>query len=366
MQPMNNNPTSAPAHNFAVNDLAPKQQTVWRFKSSARTTLQLANKSECAAQFQLTGQAEAPGCYIEFEGAGGTVSQADLTLEAGQTVSVPVRVILPPLRLLALRREQFFFTVTAALLADHSPRRPLLGQINRAPLISPALMTLVIVALLLLVWQTTPSSSPSKVDNSPPADPITAETSPTPFVMPVYQAGNTPPAWPEEPARPDTAALTYQQLFQDVARQHNLDWRLLAEIAYQESRFNPWAIGRSNEMGLMQIHPVTWQAWAPKVGVFDPYDPYSNVQVAAAFLVHLQSFCQSRGYPDPYWVLIGYNWGPNNLSKLFQQQGGLDQVPEKPRQYALRILQLQPEAPLRRQVQLERLVTPTVSMVQSP
>jgi hypothetical protein len=62
-------------------------------------------------------------------------------------------------------------------------------------------------------------------------------------------------------------------------------------------------------------------------------------------------------------MLIGYNWGPNNLRQLFQQQGGLEDVPERPRQYALRIVQFGPEAPVRRQEELETVVVPLVKSV---
>jgi soluble lytic murein transglycosylase-like protein len=186
--------------------------------------------------------------------------------------------------------------------------------------------------------------------------PVLPAESANAFVMPVYMAGNSPQN-PFDTGNAMAAAVTYRQLFEDVAGQYGLDWRMLAEIAYRESGFNPWAIGRRNEMGLMQILPLTWSEWAPRVGVIDPYDPASNVQVAAAYLVFLQNYSRARGYTEPYWMLIGYNWGPNNLRQLFQQQGKLDDVPELPRHYALKILQYGPEAPIRRQEQLEAVVS---------
>ncbi|MCG3211071.1 MAG: Membrane-bound lytic murein transglycosylase F [Anaerolineae bacterium] len=351
-------PTIAPpVYDFAVSDLSPKRQTIWRFKSSARVKLHLTNKSSDVATFQLTGQSDS--CSVEFDwpiGAAYPAAQPELQLAAGQSVWIAVRVVLPSPELMGLRRQQFFFTVTSAMLAGGQPRRPLLGQVSRPPIIGPGLMLLLVVGAMVGLFMAWPAPLQPQADSNPAAiNPMTAATPISSFVMPVYQAGNTP----QDPIAAETgAAITYEQLFQDVAAQYQLDWRMLAEIAYQESRFNPWAIGRSNEMGLMQIHPVTWQAWAPRVGVFDPYDPASNVQVAAAFLAYLRNFCQTRGYSDPHWMLIGYNWGPNNLDKLFKQQVGLDAVPEKPRQYAARILQLGPDAAIRRQAQLEAVVSP--------
>jgi soluble lytic murein transglycosylase-like protein len=138
---------------------------------------------------------------------------------------------------------------------------------------------------------------------------------------------------------PVPAALTYEEMFQEIARQHNLDWRLLAELAYQESRMNPGAIGRDNDMGLMQVIPSTWEVWAPKVGVSDPFDPYSNARVGAAFLAYMRDYCQAYGYIEPQWMLVGYNWGPDNLRRLFLQQSGWAQVPARQRRYALEILE---------------------------
>lgn len=151
-----------------------------------------------------------------------------------------------------------------------------------------------------------------------------------PFALPTVSSGQ---------ALPVPAALPYEAMFQEIAFKHNLDWRLLAELAYQESRLNPWAIGRDNDMGLMQVIPSTWEVWGPKVGVSDPFDPYSNVQVGAAFLAYMRDYCQGYGYTDPQWMLVGYNWGPENLRRLFVQQGDWAQVPPTQRRYALEILE---------------------------
>lgn len=348
-----------PVYDFAVKDLTPKCQTVWRFKQSAQVKLHLTNKSDRTASFQLAGQGQTAGCYVEFEwptGAGNRAPQADLKLAAGETISVPVRVTLPPPCLLSFRRQKFYFTVTSTLLAACQQRRSLLGHVARPPLIGPGLLLLGLVGVVVgLFLAPQPLPQPYVNNKLAAVDQMSAATPSGPFIMPVYSAGNTPQDSFETEAT-GAVAMTYQQMLQDVAQQYDLDWRILAEVAYWESHFNPWAIGRRNEMGLMQIMPLTWSEWAPQVGVFDPYDPYSNAQVAAAYLVYLRNYCRANGYTETYWMLIGYNWGPNNLRQLFQQGGGLEDVPERPRHYALNIVQLGPEAPIRRQEQLETVV----------
>ncbi len=97
--------------------------------------------------------------------------------------------------------------------------------------------------------------------------------------------------------------MAYEELFKKIGAEYGLDWRLLAHQAWQESRFNPLAVGAANDMGLMQIVPATWDEWAPKVGVFDPFDPESNIRVAAALLAHLRATLTRLGRPEPYWWL---------------------------------------------------------------
>lgn len=136
--------------------------------------------------------------------------------------------------------------------------------------------------------------------------------------------------------------ITYEVMFREIAAEYNLDWRVLAMQAYRESRFDPQALGADNDMGLMQILPSTWNEWAPRVGVSDPFDPYSNVLVGAAYSAYLRDHFRQQGYPDQHWVLISYNWGINNVHQLLTQGGGWTEVPEAPRRYALDILQAGP------------------------
>jgi hypothetical protein len=85
--------------------------------------------------------------------------------------------------------------------------------------------------------------------------------------------------------------------------------------------------------------PSTWNEWAPQVEVTDPWDAYSNLLVAAAYLAFLKEYCGEMGYPGDEWMLIAYNWGPENLRQFIEDGGGWGQVPLEARQYALDILQ---------------------------
>lgn len=132
--------------------------------------------------------------------------------------------------------------------------------------------------------------------------------------------------------------MPYEEIFQRVAEKYGLDWRLLMEQCFRESRFDPLAVGAANDMGLMQIIPSTWDEWAPKVGVFDPFDPESNITVAAAYLAWIKEQLQKAGRPEPYWMLAAYNWGIGNVLRLLREGKTWKDVPEIRRNYATSII----------------------------
>lgn len=58
---------------------------------------------------------------------------------------------------------------------------------------------------------------------------------------------------------------SYDALFRRYAQRYGFDWRLIAAVAYQESRFNQKARNRSGATGLFQIKPAT--AREPYIGI---------------------------------------------------------------------------------------------------
>lgn len=139
--------------------------------------------------------------------------------------------------------------------------------------------------------------------------------------------------------------ITYEAMFREVGQRYGLDWRILACQAYYESEFDPLAVGMNQDAGLMQILPGTWEEWAPRVGVTDPHDPYSNVLVAAAYLAFLRDHFAALGYDDERWMLVAYNWGPYNLQQFLDDGGRWTSVPKARRVYALDILRAKEELP---------------------
>ena len=152
-------------------------------------------------------------------------------------------------------------------------------------------------------------------------------------------AANSRDGQPPATGGASTEPLTYKQLFQAVGAESGLDWRLLAAVAYRESRLDPHAVGKDNDMGLMQILPSTWNEWAPTVEADDPFDPYDNAKVAAAYLRYLEDYLSQLGHDELYWVLVAYNWGPDNVGKLLARGGEWYDVPARQRHYAADILE---------------------------
>lgn len=142
-----------------------------------------------------------------------------------------------------------------------------------------------------------------------------------------------------------SANQTYGEMFRTVGGQFDLDWRMLAAQAYVESGFDSLALSDAGAMGLMQVLPDTWREWAPAVEVSDPFDAYSSVLVAAAYLDYVRQDLAAKGYSESQWMLVAYNWGPDRLNDFLTSGGDWDTLPEMRRQYASEILRIAQSIP---------------------
>lgn len=130
----------------------------------------------------------------------------------------------------------------------------------------------------------------------------------------------------------------YLDTYKEIAAEYDLVWQLLLEQGWRESRWDPLAIGGAGEYGLMQIHPATWDQWAAKLDLFDPFDPASNIRLAAAYWVWLREQLLSRDRPEDYWLLAAYNWGISNVLRLLDGGGTWDDVPPEVQDYSYDII----------------------------
>jgi membrane-bound lytic murein transglycosylase F len=124
-------------------------------------------------------------------------------------------------------------------------------------------------------------------------------------------------------ARVQNRLPLYQQSLEEAAKQHDLDWRLLAALAYQESYWDPKSISFTGARGFMMLTGVT----AKEVGVTDRHDPATSIDGGARYLHELLDRVPERvEHPDRLWfALAAYNVGLYHLEDariLTEKLGG--------------------------------------------
>ena len=92
----------------------------------------------------------------------------------------------------------------------------------------------------------------------------------------------------------------------EAAEKFKVDPALIQAVAWQESRFNPYAVSPKGAIGIMQLMPAT----ARQLGV-NPHDPRENIQGGVAYLSALLT--QFGG--DVRLALAAYNAGPEAVRR---------------------------------------------------
>jgi len=92
----------------------------------------------------------------------------------------------------------------------------------------------------------------------------------------------------------------YKQWFVEAAEQSSQDWRLLAAMGYQESKWNPSAASSAGARGLMQLTVVT----ANETRVTDLSDarPEASLAVARYFRLVYEKIPSHVPEPDRTWL----------------------------------------------------------------
>ncbi|MBK6510765.1 MAG: membrane-bound lytic murein transglycosylase MltF [Haliea sp.] len=115
----------------------------------------------------------------------------------------------------------------------------------------------------------------------------------------------------------------YLQLIKQVAGEYQMDWHLLAAIAYQESRWDPLATSPTGVRGMMMLTEATAKA----MGVDNRLDAEQSLRGGARYLKDIKRrLPQNIAEPDRTWMaLAAYNIGLAHLEDarvLTARQGG--------------------------------------------
>ncbi|WP_170227077.1 MltF family protein [Luteibaculum oceani] len=105
-------------------------------------------------------------------------------------------------------------------------------------------------------------------------------------------------------------------MYDELIRKHSVkidwDWRLVASLIYQESKFDPSAESWVGAKGLMQMMPET----AADLKVEDLEDPDNSIKAGTDYLRRLERFWEKRVEDEEErikFVLASYNAGPGHV-----------------------------------------------------
>lgn len=118
------------------------------------------------------------------------------------------------------------------------------------------------------------------------------------------------------------AISRYDSVIQKHARNIGWDWRLIAAVIYNESRFHNEANSGKGAQGLMQI-------LSSKYTTEEMSDPDRNLEIGTKYLKKLDRML-SKSIKDTHerlkFVLASYNFGEGKIQRLMDQakQQGLD------------------------------------------
>jgi membrane-bound lytic murein transglycosylase F len=117
----------------------------------------------------------------------------------------------------------------------------------------------------------------------------------------------------------------YREDFQRAQALTGIDWRLIAALAYQESRWNPLATSPTGVRGMMMLTEDT----ADRLGVSNRLDVRESIRAGARYLADLMDQLPRdvRGRDRQWLALAAYNLGMGHLNGARHFAVGLKRDP---------------------------------------
>lgn len=120
----------------------------------------------------------------------------------------------------------------------------------------------------------------------------------------------------------------YDDLIRQFSDTINWDWRLLASLICQESRFEPDVTSWAGAYGLMQVLPMTGE----RFGIDITSSPKNNIKAGVRYINWLHSIYDQK-VPDEKerlnFILASYNAGPGHVLDAMKLAGKNGMDPQK-------------------------------------
>jgi peptidoglycan lytic transglycosylase F len=114
----------------------------------------------------------------------------------------------------------------------------------------------------------------------------------------------------------------FRPLFEQASEESGIDWRLLAAVGYQESKWDPSAQSNNGALGVMMLMANTAEA----MGIKDRTNPQQSIFAGARYLAEVRDMIPDRiPEPDRTWFTIAaYNVGFGHLedARVLAQMDG--------------------------------------------
>ena len=122
----------------------------------------------------------------------------------------------------------------------------------------------------------------------------------------------------------DTAGLArWSELIRSAGAEIEWDWRLLASLICQESRFKPGVVSHAGAVGLMQVMPSTGR----RFGIDVKASPVENIIAGTLYILKLEKIFEEKvtdSLERKKFILASYNAGPGHVldaMKLARKHG---------------------------------------------
>jgi soluble lytic murein transglycosylase-like protein len=115
----------------------------------------------------------------------------------------------------------------------------------------------------------------------------------------------------------------FDRLIVHHAKAEGFDWRLIAALIFEESRFDPTSRSPRGAVGLMQVRPIAAEA----VGAAHFNAPDDNLRTGVRYLRYLdRMFQDARGRDRLGLMLAAYNMGPGHVrdAQILARRFGYD------------------------------------------